>query len=1034
MAKSTESFPRRASPPLQIPLNHVPTPTPGQPASGISSPLLAALGAYSNVNAQQTPVNHAADWANQLAQSPPDNLSNANSIAGSSPDSFRQTEELQGGFNKTSPQISPPIRYRKPVRPSNGYQSFGEYLGSSPGRGRPVSMHAQKSTYPPPPHQTQAHFYGAPEIDFGIPRARSESRPPMNNYCCVFDSLALAGRHGLGRNADVLLIGTERALNVYSVGKNQPTCIGRLEGLRGSVLQAKILPCRSRADPFRDSRPLVAVVIHGPYQTPPTEDYYSRPGSSHSRRSSFSASGSMMHALQAMDNDESDTGDYYQTTVEVFSLKERKHVATLLRGPKEKLEPSQIHPYNHTIPLPANFQLQASTEFITVAAGTSGEVFVFHNQIFASKDTDVAFKCAGKLWTRTLQARSRSLSMSSDPSESGRPYDSPRAKPHRPDVALVSLNHRWLAIVPPISSTQQTIHASVEKIRSSPKLPGFLSHTAPTEPPINCETDVPEMESLLNKVARVGTQELMKGARWVSGQGMQAWNNYWSKPSMQSPPNLQTQFPSSAQQYFPPTHAHDSVSTVKSNQSTVVSILDLEKLCDRRLKPDKATQPIATFALPYGCSWVSFAPNGLNLLTVSLKGDIQQIWSLMRMIHGEAERGTGPSPKGRVPFAREVKRFTRLTVANIIDVVWAEPRGESLAILTERGTVHINDIPATALQWPPPRRLLRPATAPGKVTTEEKDMDVAVPAASAGGSLGAAFNMVSGSAKPLLAAVRGRPASVGSNALSSWTSLGFPAGAGAKSSKVVAAGLNKSIGAATGTVNTLKHLGENRLTIPGMPNVVMPGCVKWLGGKNRGLIAVTGGMVVKIHSVSQSTNAKPSKRRPSVTASKAIDFTIPESRTTFGVGVSNYTQEDLHPATSGVFWKSSAARRRSRRRRSNLHPVSYYELNTNAPYQPFHTDSRVSCYVYDDDTTTDRGGNTQWAFGEDIPCTKISAGLANAEDQIPNQPNRLENLVENQGHQLVVTTRRMRPNDTSGNEAEFFDDDCEVIDYADDRV
>ena len=125
-------------------------------------------------------------------------------------------------------------------------------------------MQSPKSMYPPLPPQPQAHFYGAPDIDFGIPRTRSQSRPPTNGFCSMFDTLALAGDEGIRASEDVLLVGSETSLNVYSISKNNPNCIGRLSGLRGSVLAAKVLPCHSRLDSLRRYRPLVAVVVHGP--------------------------------------------------------------------------------------------------------------------------------------------------------------------------------------------------------------------------------------------------------------------------------------------------------------------------------------------------------------------------------------------------------------------------------------------------------------------------------------------------------------------------------------------------------------------------------------------------------------------------------------------------------------------------------------------------------------------------------------------------------------------------------------------------
>ena len=1023
----------RSSSPLRIPQNYVTTP-PDVQATGVSSPLLAALGAYSsNTNATRSPLYPATEWANgvQFGQSPPDTYSNANSLGNSPPDHPRPNEELRGGFSHASPPASPPATYRRPVRPNSGYQSFNDYLSSSPHRARPVSLQSQKSMYPPPPHQPQAHFYGAPEIDFGVPRNRSESRQPTRESCCVFDTLAFAGDDGLRATEDILLVGFENGLNIYSVGKSAPSCIGRLEGLRGAVLTAKILPCNSRIEDSRPYRPLIAVVIHGPYQ-PSGIGNDSRPGTSHSSRSSFSASGSTVQAMQAVGIDESDPENFYQTTVEIYSLNERKHVATLLEGPKIRPETSQIYPYISATPSPSSLQLQVSGKFIIVASGTSGEVFVFSNGPRQAEETRLPFKCIGKFWTRVSQKRARSLSISSETSEVSNPYEKTIAKPTRPDVAMFSLSHRWLAVVPPLSNTQSTLHMTVGKNRPAQKVPGLLSHTAPTEPSVNCETDVPEMEGLLNKVARDVTQELMKGARWVGGQGMQAWSNYWSKPSSQNPVVPPVNFIQQAQAAFPPTHAHNDLPAVKKSQPTTVSVIDLERLYDsQHFRADRALQPIATFSLPNGCSWVSFAPSGLNLLTVSLKGDVQQIWSLMRMEYGEAGRGTA---NGRAPFVREIKRFTRLTVANIVDVVWTEPNGDRLAILTERGTVHINDIPAAALQWPPPRRILRSATAPSQSQADENDNDLAVPAASTSNTLGAAFSLVSGRTQPLLAAVRGRPASVGS-ALSSLTGRGFPATASVKGGKVVAAGFNKSVGAATGTVNAIRHMGENRLSVPGSPSVVMPGCVRWLGGRNRGLIAVTGGKIIRIHSVRQSTNPKPGRRRPSVTASKPSEFALASPRSVSGGPIPEQTNNQPSPSLGG-FWRSGATSHQPTRRTSNIQALSYAEIYTNAPYQPFHTDRRVGIYVYDDDTVTDTANDEPWCFGEAIPSTKISTGSASVEDEgSEGPPSQLENLVEDQGHQLVVTTRRKPHRDTAGNEdGEIFEDDCEVIDYAEDRV
>ena len=922
-------------------------------------------------------------------------------------------------------------------------------------------MHSPNDPYPPPPHQPQAHFYGAPEIDFGMIRPHIGKMWSSKALCCVFDSLASAGDESQRATEEVLLIGFEHSMDVYSIGKSKPTRIGCLEGLRGAVLGAKILPARSRNDPLRSFRPLVAVVVHGVYE-PSKSEMDSRPSTSHSQDSVFDPSGSMLHALHAADTSIAGGSSYFQTTVDVYSLKAKRHLVTLFRSPKVKAEVSQDYRRASTAPPGGNVTIQASSKFIVVGSGASGELFVFDSGTDGPDDMPVAFKCLGKFWTRTSQKRSRSSSVSSDSSEMSTSSSASPGRSNGIDAPIYSLNHRWLAVVPPLASTQKTMHGVAEGERSPQKVPGLTSHTAPSESPITCETDTSEAESLFNRVARDITQELMKGARWVGGQGMQAWNNYWSKPPDQNTAALSSSYsvrPSSmpqAQPSFPPTHA-DTLSTRKSSQPISVSLLDLEKLAERqRLKPDKAMQPIATFSVPYGCSFVSFAPSGLHLLTTSTKGDVQQVWSLLRMVHGETGHGTTRNTDGRAPFVRESKRFTRMTEASVVDVVWAQPRGEKLAIVTDRGTVHIYDIPSASYQWPPPRRVLRSAAAAGTTTTKpstgEYVTDPAILPEQPESRFGAAFNMVAGRTQPLLAAVRGRPTSAG-GAISGWRGLAIPAGAGATGGKAVSAGFNKSVGAATGTVNTLRHLGENRLSLPASQSPTMPGCIRWLGGRNQGFIAAVGGNVVKVHRVTQSTNLKAGKRRSSVIANKPLDFTIPTSaepprRPHRGSGTAIETEQRSLSASPNGFWQLTPQSHQPKSTTRAPHPLSCAEIETNAPYQPFHTDRRVGFYVYDDDTTTselqqDAG---PWVFGEPIPATKISVSCAAMDDDAEpaqNQTAPLENLIslegnEEEGQQFVVTTRRKRTKERTagedGEEADFFEDDCEVIDFAEDRV
>ena len=878
-------------------------------------------------------------------------------------------------------------------------------------------------------------------------------RTPGDGHCCVFDSLPLAGNDSTRNTQNVLLVGFEYGLNVYHVDKQRCDRIGRLEGLRGSVVGAKILPPQLRGN-LLAFYPLVAVIVHGPFvPSGPT----SRPGTSHAEDEEFDPSGSMMLALHTVD------ATYYQTTVEVYSLRKGEHLATLFRSPKVEARFTRYDAQSIVPPPVGDLRIQAKGRFIIVSSGISGEVFIFENTYSRGKNLASSYSCIGKIWTRTSSKTSRSMSVSSNESEAVAFQDTSATSTRRPDAALLSLSHRWLAIVPPSSSAQTTLHGKTESEGLGLKIPGISSHASPAEPQVTCELDTPESESLLNRVTRDLTQEVMKASQWVGGQGMQLWNNYWYKPSGQnrqglagSPPNQPSAAPPSAQHNFPPTHAQDNMAHNVKNQQTLVSIIDLEKLSqNQHLKADVVLRPLATFALPYGCSLLSFAPSGLNLLTASAKGDVQHVWDLMRMIHGEAGKpgDHDTSPKG--PSVREVARFTRMTVARIIDVVWTEPRGNRLAIVTERGTVHIYELPSSAFQWPPPRRILRSGTTPSNPSKPDpKVADIARPE-SAGSTLGSTLGMFTGKTQPFLAAVRGRRPSTGSS-FPVFGGLAMTAGAGAKSGKAVAAGINRSVSAAaTGTVNTIRHLGENRLALPGPANSpIAPGCVRWLRGKDEGLIAVFGGGIVRIHSIRQSSNPNAGRRRPSVIGSRPAEYNLPKESTSH-----QRPQGNQHPnarpsaefsKAPGSFWSPHSAGSASRRPNSDTHPLSYAEIETNAPYQPFHTDRRVNFYVYENESTSQDPHHlhdtTPWAFGEPMAATRISVGSATHEDDAESDqphPGQMENVVsmegnEEEGQQIVVTTRRKRNKKDDGadmdDEGEIFEDECEVVDFAEERV
>ena len=990
----------------------------------------------------------------------------------------------------------------------------------------------------PPPHRPQAHFYGAPELDFGIAKPSKKQHDSGDSAYSAFDGLPSSNYDSRRGPGDVLLVGSDHALDVYDVDRKRFDRIGHLAGLRGTVLRAAVLPdLTSDSQSINVGLPLVAMVIHGPCLRSRTG---ARDVSADLENEEFEPTDSMIQENQQ-------TEPYaFETTVEVCSLKTGAHVQTLFQSPRIEGDP-RSHRHASYIPLSAvDLSLKVHGKYVIVSSGKSGEVFMFEHSHGSEEAHTSPFKCIGKIWTKTTTKTPRNSSMSSSESDPSSHQESLHPDLRQPQVPILSLSSRWLAFVPPASSAQTTLHGTVLNGHSAGKVHGVSSHASPGEPQVTCQLDTPDAESFFNKVARDGAQTLMKSAQWVGSQGLQAWNSYWAKPHEQTQQRYSTSLPQSSStgpvpnnQVFPPTHAQDSRTNPGRNQAALVSILDLDKLSkSQHLKTTVALEPIATFALPTGCSLVSFAPCGLKLMTASSKGDVQQVWDLMRMLHGNTGRYRGANAPAKGTTVREVARFTRVTEAKIIDVAWLEPRGIRLAVVTSKGTVHIYDMPREAFQWPPPRRALGVSTAPAEPKEPSKQQNAPPQQPqTAFGTLNSAFGMLSSTTQPILAAVRGRSPSAGSpfSTLGGFTST---AGIGAKGGKAVAAGVNRSVSAAAvGTYNTIRHLGENRVALPMSSTIVAPGCVRWMTGRDRGALAVTGGGVVKIYGIRQSSNPKAGKRRPSVLGDKPTEHSVPQHHPTFNEGFNGMTptiRDGQTQTHEGSFWSQQHSSRPpqshvNRTSAMSTHPLSFAEIDTTAAYQPFHTDRRVTFSAYDEDATTGFAAGLQsqpqpsvrkkskhgqkkpatWLFGQAIPSTMITTGSSSHDDDEPDDAKNpaeihgtdmlsmgmdddtgvpmspasdMENVIRiaetnatvgdgnehgDARQEIVVTTTRrkkkMRNRQTvsgPGNvdseqqlqggelpgvssddrtareeeEREIFEDDCEVVDFAEDRV
>ena len=936
----------------------------GKPLPAACSPPLESTR---NPSVAPAPVDPPLDFVNSLDESPPRPALSAAPIH----------EEVRGGFSSQSPSTSPRQAYRLPARRTSGYQALADPLAASP-RGRPVSMPSQFYSIPTPSALNLNQLRGARDIDTDLDISRSTSRKGGHGDYMSLDSFALAGDDATSSVENALLVSSGNSLHIFKVDKDRIGHLGCIEGLRGNVVAAKVLPCTVKQDVLRQLRPLIAVIVHGPL----LPESQSRRGSVHSSAADLDPPTPSMQPTR--------TSIQFQTTVEVYSLRSRTHVSTLYLSPAADAEATYGRQVYESPPPVGALNIYARGRFVVVASGVSGEVYIYD----AGSSTTVPFRCIGKTWTSVPQRKVRTWSSSSASSEADSNRERSPTRQLRPEVALVSLSNRWLTYVPPVPPSRSTMFGKVNTPHSSKGPPGLSSHTAPSQPQTTCEIDTPFEESRVNRVARDVTQEMLKGARWVGDQGKQAWKSYWNKSPETTPYEPMAQ---GAVHQFPPTHASNDQSRI-SQQPTVVSILDLENLAENQdAKPQLALQPAATFSLPGGCSFLSINPSGLSLLTANSKGDVQYVWDLMQMTH--ARNSSLLSSKFEsTPIVRQVARFTRVTVANVVEVLWLEPRGDRLAVVTDRGTVHLHDLPYSALMWPPPTKV--------QLQAEQEDpKSEASTAPSSSSGWNSAFSAVSGG----IAAVRSNTLM----GLGNFNLAQASAGVGARGTKMMASGFSKSVEAAAGLGNTLIHMGETRLHVPGPSRNANLGCARWWTGKEAA-IGVCGNGSVRVYRIlfrtEKTKNGK--KKAHSVVGERQLDLTIPDVNKLL-----KHTDEILpnDGFNVAISWPSlaHASRPSSLGPISSFNPLSFAEINSCTPYQPFHMDRRVGMYAYTD-ASNKHGPYDKWIFGEDIPTRLVQDRKSTDSDIVSLEEKTVEDhvataLVPNQARSFAEEPKAESP-------------------------
>lgn len=670
----------------------------------------------------------------------------------------------------------------------------------------------------------QRHFSRAPDMNFGLlSNGDNEIVPGTQGYYCGFDTRDGSSNDSRDSSGNVLLVGSEGALDVCRYNRNRREVIGRLEGLRGSVIDAKILPCLGPLDPFAHSRPLIICVLHGPAMDEESSDQ-------------------QVSGAQIRDINKPQDVQSYQTTVEVFSLRSSKLVGVLLKTSPLPLQYPLGHPHFIEPKPQGSLTIHAEGHHIVIASGESGEVFVFAPSDQSPSDLEPAFRCLGKFWTRTREQ----LSVAQNDGLQLDPRLDEDVSRHMP---IMALSRRWLAISPPaLSSLQKSIdgRASVSPRFASP--PGVNAYVSSPPPAIDCEIDGAFGPSLLNRVTKQATNEIRKGAQWVGEQGMGMIKSYWNRgpaPNGQnSSPAMRKPSPEDQNPHFPPTHAQNKDQPAANIEASLVSIIDLQKLSDfenSRVKNPLA--PLATLSLADGCSFLSFSPVGLTLLTTNQVGDSSTIWDLMHITdsHAAANMSSANSQISHASgMVRKVVSLTRLSPSIVVDVQWT-PASNRVGILTSKGTLHLHEMPRQDSL----SSTFRSPTSPASIPRSDLPSPSSSPQDLSSGwinNVRSGWQNVSGR----LTAIRSVSDSNGGIVSSTRQSLNQASVAARYASgRAVRNGYNSALEGAY----SLRHSQDNKIRLKSLQHVIRPGCFRWMSGKDEGLISTVADGVLCTYTV-----------------------------------------------------------------------------------------------------------------------------------------------------------------------------------------
>ena len=654
-----------------------------------------------------------------------------------------------------------------------------------------------------------------------------------------------------------------------------------------------------------------------------------------------------------------------------------------------------------------DLRLDAKGSFLTISSGKSGEIFVFAQRREGANTSNL--HCIGKYWT-SLQSR---FDVQPKPNAStehvpGSDVVEPQTTP------LLSLSGRWLAFVPPSSSSKISVQGTLALSEGSQQPPGVGSHLAPPQPLVSCDIVGLNSEGVLAKYSRQAAQEFLKASRRGIEMGMAGWREF----TQPSPPSRTAQQAEGGDALFPPTNAPGNDTRRATKEPSVVAIMDLERLLDAEESHAKhLPPPLASFALDDGCNYLSLSTDGLRLLTTSRKGEVSYIWDLRHAAHGSNHKrdvDNGDTVMG--PHVTRVQRIVRNSHAVVLDTAWARD-GNFVALLTAHGTVHLHEISARAQESQRRRRRSTVTAASVDKADATVSLSTGLSPPSSNGFLGGIRSgwQTMSTQVSAMRAPNPAPESQGRATFGIPTTFaGFRevtnAGAAA-SGRAIARGLSQGYSAARIGAADVWHADDNKIKHKDAPNNVAARTVRWVRTRSGISIAVACGGKVFLYPIQRVTRQRGETTFSGLKAESKgrREFGLPPIATTSAPAQSNRNNSCAQQGPHG-FWglrapafiQQNALDANSKNKQDSESDKAHYE--TNPPFCPLYIDRRVSMLGFSSPSHSYDGGahdlavsefqikghglddEQPWLFGEPLPSSvKLNDRSASSDDSISDE-------------------------------------------------